>query len=394
MTTLAERPASAHPLQARQASPEQAAALRERLPGMPRLAIDARRLNDIELLAIGGFSPLRGFMGEADYRAVVQALHLADGTPFPMPVVLPASEEDAARLPSSGELALTFGGAVVAVLDLTERFRYDARDEARLVYRTEDEAHPGVAAVYAQGPWLLGGEVTVLSLPQQPFAEFRLTPEQSRAEFAARGWRTVVGFQTRNPVHRAHEYIQKCALEIVDGLFLHPLVGETKGDDVPAAVRMRCYQALLQHYYPQDRVLLAVNPAAMRYAGPREAVLHAVVRRNYGCTHFIVGRDHAGVGNYYGTYDAQRIFYDEFRSGELGIETLNFEHTFYCHACAGMASAKTCPHDAEAHVTLSGTRVRQLLAAGEAPPPEFSRPEVAQILIAAYREPAPAEAAS
>ncbi len=386
MTALVERSTAAQqPLQVRQATPEQAAALRERLPGLPKLAIDARRLNDIELLAIGGFSPLRGFMGEADYRAVVKTLHLADGAPFPMPVVLPASEEDAARLPASGEIALTHGDAVVAVLDLAERFRYDAREEARLVYRTEEEAHPGVAALYAQGPWLLGGEVTVLALPEQPFAEFRLTPEQSRAEFAARGWRTVVGFQTRNPVHRAHEYIQKCALEIVDGLFLHPLVGETKGDDVPAAVRMRCYQALLEHYYPRDRVLLAVNPAAMRYAGPREAVLHAVVRRNYGCTHFIVGRDHAGVGNYYGTYDAQRIFHEEFRPGELGIETLNFEHTFYCHACAGMASAKTCPHGDDAHVTLSGTRVRQLLAAGELPPPEFSRPEVAQILVEAYR---------
>ncbi|HZQ36470.1 MAG TPA: sulfate adenylyltransferase [Dehalococcoidia bacterium] len=386
MTALMDRVTAAQqPLQVRQATPEQAAALRERLPGLPRLTLDARRLNDVELLAIGGFSPLRGFMGEADYRAVVQTLHLADGAPFPMPVVLPASEEDAARLPASGEVALTYGDDVVAVLNLAERFRYDPREEARLVYRTEEEAHPGVAALYAQGPWLLGGEVTVLALPAQPFAAFRLTPEQSRAEFAARGWRTVVGFQTRNPVHRAHEYIQKCALEIVDGLFLHPLVGETKGDDVPAAVRMRCYQALLEHYYPRDRVLLAVNPAAMRYAGPREAVLHAVVRRNFGCTHFIVGRDHAGVGNYYGTYDAQRIFRDEFQPGELGIETLNFEHTFYCHACAGMASAKTCPHDVEAHVALSGTRVRQLLAAGELPPPEFSRPEVAQILVEAYR---------
>jgi sulfate adenylyltransferase len=373
------------PLQERLATAEQAAALRERLAGLPRLEIDARRVNDLELLANGGFSPLRGFMTEAEYRGVVRDLRLPGGTPWPVPVTLSATDEQLAGLPARGEVALTSGGRVLAVLDLAERYRYDAHEEARQVYRTEDEAHPGVAAVYAQGPWLLGGEVTVLELPEQPFAEFRLTPAQSRAEFRRRGWRTVVGFQTRNPIHRAHEYIQKCALEIVDGLFLHPLVGETKGDDVPAAVRMQCYRVLMEKYYPRDRVVLAVNPAAMRYAGPREAVLHALVRKNYGCTHFIVGRDHAGVGNYYGTYDAQRIFHEAFAPGELGIETLNFEHTFYCTVCSGMASAKTCPHDDAAHVALSGTKVRALLSAGELPPPEFSRPEVAAVLVEAYR---------
>jgi sulfate adenylyltransferase len=362
-------------------------ALRERAAALPALRLNDRTVSDLELLGNGGFSPLRGFMGRADYDSVVESMRLASGLPWSIPVTLAASREEAKGLNEGSEVALADeAGVVLAVMTLAEKFDYDKQREARNVYRTEDEAHPGVAALYRQGDVLLGGEVRLIDLPpHDDFPSYRLTPAQTRAAFAERGWRTVVGFQTRNPVHRAHEYIQKCALETVDGLLLHPLVGATKGDDIPADVRMRCYEVLLEMYYPADRVLLSVNPAAMRYAGPREAIFHALVRKNYGCTHFIVGRDHAGVGSYYGTYDAQLIF-SEFGPGEMGIAPMFYDHTFFCKRCLGMASAKTCPHDGEDRVTLSGTQVREMLKGGLAPPPEFSRPEVAEVLIKAMQE--------
>jgi sulfate adenylyltransferase len=362
-------------------------ALRERASSLPTLRLSARTVSDLELLGNGGFSPLTGFMGRADYDSVVESMRLASGLPWPIPVTLAVGGEESQGLKEGGEVALADeAGTVLAVLELAESFAYDKQREASAVYRTEEEAHPGVAALYRQGDVLLGGPVRVIDLPpHDDFPQHRLTPAQTRAAFAERGWHTVVGFQTRNPVHRAHEYIQKCAMETVDGLLLHPLVGETKEGDIPADVRMRCYELLLELYYPADRVVLSVNPAAMRYAGPREAIFHALVRKNYGCTHFIVGRDHAGVGKYYGTYDAQHIF-REFPDGDLGITPMYFDHTFFCKRCAGMASAKTCPHDAADRVILSGTQVREMLTGGLAPPPEFSRPEVAEVLLQAMQE--------
>jgi sulfate adenylyltransferase len=358
-----------------------------RAAGLPRVTIGSVALSDLELIGNGAFSPLTGFMHEADYRRVVEEMRLENGLPWSIPVTLPVSADEAEALPLDAEIALVDADdRIVGILALSEKYRYDKAHEAERVFRTTEEAHPAVARIMAAGDVYLGGDVTVLNGPKDPpFPEFRRTPAETRALFAEKGWRRVVGFQTRNPIHRAHEYLTKVALETVDGLMIHPLVGDTKSDDIPADVRMRAYQTLLADYYPADRTLLSVYPAAMRYGGPREAIFHAIARKNYGCTHFIVGRDHAGVGSYYGTYDAQKIF-DEFEPGELGITPLFFEHTFWCHACEGMASYKTCPHGDDQHLILSGTKVRALLTEGEMPPSEFSRPPVAQILIDAYRE--------
>ena len=361
--------------------------LQERARGLPKVTVESRQLADLEMLAIGAYSPLRGFMKRADYLGVVNDMHLENGLPWSVPITLSVTSEQAASLKEGSQVALmNEQGTLQAVMLVEEKYGYDKQHEAGKVYRTTEEAHPGVKVVYQQGDVLLGGPVRVVALPNQAFAKYRFTPAQSRQQFTERDWKRVVGFQTRNPVHRAHEYIQKCALETVDGLYLHPLVGDTKGDDIPADVRMRCYEVLLEHYYPEDRVVLGVLPAAMRYAGPREAIFHALMRKNYGCSHFIVGRDHAGVGNYYGTYDAHYIF-AEFDPAKLGITPMFFDHTFFCRACDSMASSKTCPHGNDQHVTLSGTRVRQMLQAGEIPPREFSRPEVAKVLIEAMRQP-------
>jgi len=349
--------------------------------------LGARALADLELLAVGGYSPLTGFLSREDYEAVLRTMHLGPGyggALWPLPVVLPVDATVARELRDGEEVALVGAdGTPYAILTVEDVFARDLDREVRAVYGTADPAHPGVAATLAEPPAAVGGPVRVFRLPTPAFPRYHLTPRETRAAFRARGWRTVAGFQTRNPVHRAHEYIQKCALEIVDGLLLHPLVGETKGDDVPAATRLRSYEVLFAHYYPQDRVVLAVFPAAMRYAGPREAVFHAICRKNYGCTHFIVGRDHAGVGNYYGPFDAQRLVVE--LAGEIGVTPLPFDNAFYCRRCGGMATAKTCPHPAEDHVTLSGTRVREMLRRGELPPPEFTRPEVAAVLAEALR---------
>jgi len=357
-----------------------------RTASLKKIALSPTTISDLELLATGVLSPLTGFMGKRDYDSVVESMRLANGLVWSIPITLAVSRDVANTLSIGQEIALTeHDGHLLAGMTLAEKFEYDKTREAQKVYRTTDEKHPGVARVYKQGEIYLAGDVSVIDLPSNlEFPEFRHPPLATRKMFASRGWKRIVAFQTRNPIHRAHEYIQKTALEIVDGLFLHPLVGETKADDIPADVRMQSYQELLRDYYPPDRVVLGVFPAAMRYAGPREAIFHAICRKNYGCTHIIIGRDHAGVGNYYGTYDAQKIF-DEFKPEEIGITPLMFEHTFYCKKCGQIVSAKTCPHGKEDHLVLSGTQVRDMLQRGEMLPVEFTRPEVAKVLMEGVR---------
>jgi sulfate adenylyltransferase len=352
----------------------------EGVDALERLTLTSREVSDLDMLASGALSPLEGFMGSDDYESVVSSMRLASGVPWALPVCLAVDEA-----PKGDRVALADeDGRLLAILEVGEAFEYDKEREAQQCFRTADGEHPGVARLYDQKPLYLGGRVTVFERVPPPHPELARDPAETRAAFAERGWRRVVGFQTRNPIHRAHEYLTKGALETVDGLLIHPLVGDTKSDDVPADVRIQCYRVLLDNYYPADRVVVSAFPAAMRYAGPREAIWHAICRKNYGCSHFIVGRDHAGVGSYYGSYDAQLIF-DDFEPHELDIEPMFFEHAFWCKACGQMATPKTCPHGGDDHVFLSGTKVRELLEAGELPPEQFSRPEVAEVLIQAYR---------
>lgn len=360
---------------------DQAKELAQKAKEYPQISVPERTLADIEMIAIGGFSPLEGFLNEEDYRNVVFDMKLTNGSLWTIPITLSTDAETRKKLAVGKPAAILVNGEIVAVLHVESIYSYDKKAEAKSVFKTEDDKHPGVQAVYAQGDVLVGGRLEALRLQQHDdFPQYNLTPRDTRRAFQERGWKTVVGFQTRNPIHRAHEFITKCALEIVDGLLIHPLVGATKKGDIPADVRMACYEVLIKNYYPQSRVMLAINPSNMYYAGPREAVLHALVRQNYGCTHFIVGRDHAGVGNYYGTYEAQELI-KRFTRDELAITPLCFENSFWCKRTGGMATSKTSPSGPEEQVNLSGTQVREMLAAGKIPPVEFTRPEVAQILI-------------
>lgn len=364
---------------------------RKKAAGLKKLMLTPFEESDLEMVATGALSPLEGFMGKADFDSVLDRMHLANGLAWTLPVVKTISAEERKSIREGEEAALVAqNGTPLALFKIDEIYPHDKKKHCQKAYGTEEDLHPGVARVLSTGDFLAAGKISVMDRPgHTKFLEHRRDPAETRRYFESKGWRTVVAFQTRNPIHRAHEYLQKCALETVDGLLIHPLVGATKGDDVPAEVRMRCYEVLIEKYYQKDRVLLSVFPAAMRYAGPKEAIFHALVRKNYGCTHFIVGRDHAGVSRpdgkgFYGPFDAQKIF-DEFQPGEIGVTPLFFDNAFYCRTCGSMASEKICPHNSQDRVSFSGTKVREMLRNGEIPPPEFTRPEVARVLIEAYQ---------
>ncbi len=350
----------------------------------PSISLNYYDLVEVENIATGLYSPLTGFMKKKDYEQVLKEMRLSNGEVWSLPIVLGVKSREASLLELGDKVALKdIKGELYGVLELEDKYPYDKKREAELVYKTTDNRHPGVARLYERGEILLGGRITLLKrLSYQKFNEYRKDPSEVRQEFKKRGWQTIVGFQTRNPIHRAHEYLQKCALEISDGLFLSPLVGETKNTDIQAEYRIKSYEVVMDKIYPRNRIMMTVFPANMHYAGPREAIFHAICRKNYGCTHFIVGRDHAGVGDYYGTYEAQQIF-DNFTPEEIGITPLKFEYAFYCRSCEAMATTKTCPHNQDNHVSLSGTKIRKLLREGKRPPVEMTRPEVVDVLIEA-----------
>ena len=358
----------------------------EEIPeNLVNLTLNEREKNDLEMIGCGAMSPLEGFMNSADYNSVVKNIRLKNGIVWSLPVVFSLKTTDP-EVKIGDTVTLSYEGTVRGLMEIEDIFSADLDLEAKETLLTVDKAHPGVQYLDTLSGTYIGGKIKALDKrDDEPFRTYRLIPEETRALFQEKGWKTIVAFQTRNPIHRAHEYLQKVSLEMIDGLLIHPLVGATKADDIPADVRMKCYETILEKYYPQDRTALSVFPAAMRYAGPREAIFHALVRKNYGCTHFIVGRDHAGVGDYYGTYDAQIIF-DQFTAEEIDITPLKFEHSFYCNACNGMATARTCPHTSADRVFLSGKKVRAMLVEGIMPPPEFTRPEIAQLLMEAAKK--------
>ena len=354
---------------------------------LPQVRLSSKEVSDLIMLAMGAFSPLEGFLGKEHYESVVADMRLKNGLLWPIPITLSVSREEADKIKEGQRIALLDSdkNEIMASMLVAEKYSYDKRAEAVQVFRTDDVEHPGVRGIHEQGEVYLGGPIKVFSEGDYPrrFPEFA-RPAETRAMFAERNWETIAAFQTRNPLHRSHEYLTKIALELCDGLFIHPIVGRLKSDDIPAAVRMECYKVLLDNYYPKNRVILKVYPMEMRYGGPREAILHAIIRQNFGCSHLIIGRDHAGVGNYYGPLDAQKIF-DELNPRDLRIQPLKLDPTFRCQKCGSMASAKTCPHADEDHLLISGTKLREMLTKGERPPEQFSRREVIDILAKYYQ---------
>ena len=339
------------------------------------------------MLAMGAYTPLDGFMGHDDWRGSCVDMKLTSGLFWPIPITLPVSKELADSIHAEEEVALIDAetGEILAVMEVREKYSIDKKFEAEHVYRTTDPKHPGVAKVLAQGDVNLAGPVRVLSEGEYPakYPELYIRPAEARAMFLDRGWSNVAAFQTRNPMHRSHEYLVKIAVEVMDGVFIHQVLGKLKEGDIPADVRTRAIQAMIDNYFRPGTVIQAGYPIEMRYAGPREALLHALIRQNFGCSHLIVGRDHAGVGNYYGPFDSHHIF-DQLWPGALLTKPLKIDVTFYCRKCYGMATAKTCPHDPKEHISISGTQQREMLSTDADIPPEFSRPEVVAILKKYY----------
>lgn len=359
----------------------------ERAERLERIALDSRAVSDVLMLGMGAYTPLDGFMGRDDWRGACVDMRLSTGVFWPIPITLPVAQDVAERIQVGEQVALagSEGGEILGILEVREKFSIDKALEAKHVYGTTDAKHPGVAKVMAQGEVNLAGRVSVLSEGEyaRRYPALYIRPIEARALFRELGWSRVAAFQTRNPMHRSHEYLVKIALEVLDGVFIHQVLGKLKPGDVPAEVRTRAVQAMVDNYFRPGTVIQAGYPIEMRYAGPREALLHALIRQNFGCSHLIVGRDHAGVGQYYGPYDSQRIF-DQLWTGALQTQPLKLEVTFYCRKCYGMATARTCPHDPQFQIAISGTRLREMLSTGLGVPPEFSRPEVVAVLAEYY----------
>ena len=358
----------------------------QKAASLKAITVDTRTIADIEMIACGAMSPLEGFMCRDDYNHVLEHMRLASGLPWPLPVVLGVSSDEADEFDVNSHIALKDApGTLVAILHLYEKYLVDTEREAAKVFKTTDRTHPGVHLLAQRKPVLLGGDIDVVNMPVHgQFGEHRLLPSETRHAFEQRRWKRIAAFHTHNPIHRAHEYLQKCTLEVCDGLLIHPALSEEADETIPLATLFECYETLIERYFPQERVMLGVFPGPMRYAGPREAVFHAITRKNYGCTHFIIGRNHADVGAYYGAYEAKEIF-REFGPQELEIIPLFYEDAVYCRKCMGMVTVKTCPHSREEHVSCSATRIREMLQRQERPSAEIARPEIVELLLKTAR---------